>query len=362
MHIGGNSGTLRPRFLMSELRLNRITGEWVIIAPERAKRGGNLARAELPPVIPAHSATCPFCPGNESRTPEETLRFNDAAGRWSVRSVVNKFSVLSPTGDPSPAGAVGCIGDCVRGVGLHEVIVECPEHDLTLARLPVDHVQRVLEAYRERFRVFAADPRVRHVIVFKNHGGDAGASQQHPHSQIAGIPIVPGQIADRVERMRRFLAENGCCLACRMIAEETAQRARIVAENAHFVAFIPYAALSPYHLWIFPRAHSPCFSGQPVETFPALAAIVHDVLAKIYGLLADPPFNLVVRSLSPGEDGALHFHWYISIIARVNKTAGFELGTGMYVNPSLPEERAQALRDFRIAEAERNAATPERGA
>jgi UDPglucose--hexose-1-phosphate uridylyltransferase len=110
------------------------------------------------------------------------------------------------------------------------------------------------------------------------------------------------------------------------------------------VAFIPHAALSPYHLWIFPKAHSACFAGHP--GFPALAEILHTVLAKIDGMLDNPPFNLIIRSLGPDEDGSPFFHWYVSIVPRVNRTAGFELGTGMYINPSLPEERAASLRDF----------------
>jgi UDPglucose--hexose-1-phosphate uridylyltransferase len=334
---------------MSEIRLNPITGEWVIIAPERAKRGGNLPGSSARPEIPIFSATCPFCPGNEAMTPEERYCVAGPDGRWTLRSVVNKFSVLSPVGDATPHEAAGSTGGRVQAVGLHEVIVECREHHLTIGLLPHGHVQRVIEAYRQRFLAFCADERIRHVIVFKNHGADAGASQQHPHSQIVGIPIVPGQVLARLSRTRRFFRENGCCLACRLIDEEREQGTRIVAENEHFVAFIPYAALSPYHLWIFPKVHSNCFSDQPVETFPMLAAIVQTVLGKVHGALGDPAFNLVLRSLGPSERDEEHFHWYISIIARVNKVAGFELGTGMYVNPSLPDDCAKTLRDFPIS-------------
>jgi UDPglucose--hexose-1-phosphate uridylyltransferase len=235
----------------------------------------------------------------------------------------------------------------VNGVGLHEVLVESPRHDLTTALFSVEHVQGILEAYDHRFRAFYADPRVRHVIIFKNHGAEAGASQQHPHSQIVGIPIVPGQVVERLGHARRVFAETGRCLACALVAEEQEHGGRIVAENAHFIAFIPYAALSPYHLWIFPKVHAAYFSEQPPHALCSLAEILHTVLAKVHGLLANPPFNLVIRSLGPREKDAAYFHWYLSIVPRVNKTAGFELGTGMYVNPSLPETCAQALREFR---------------
>lgn len=331
---------------MSELRHNRLTGEWVIIAPERAKRGGSLAAAVARPEIPAFLATCPFCPGNEGDAADERYRATDDDGRWELRSVVNKFSVLSPSGDVAVAGCRGADEETVNGVGLHEVLVESPQHDRPIALLPAAHTRRILDAYLHRFREFYADPRVRHVIVFKNHGAEAGASQQHPHSQIVGLPIVPGQVVERLERARRTHAETGRCLACAHIVQEREQACRIVLENEHFIAFIPYAALSPYHLWIFPKVHAACFAELPAATVPALAEILHTVLGKIHGMLADPPFNLVIRSLGPQEKDAAYFHWYISIVPRVNRTAGFELGTGMYVNPSSPEDRAQALRDY----------------
>ncbi|HEV7866797.1 MAG TPA: DUF4931 domain-containing protein [Chthoniobacteraceae bacterium] len=329
---------------MSEIRQNKLTGEWVIIAPERAKRGGNLRQPGEAVPVPSYVATCPFCPGNEVDASDERFYVNDQTGNWALRSVINKFSVLSGSGELAPATESTVCGESVNGVGLHEVLVETRQHDLLPAFYPVEHVAQLVEAYRHRFHAFYQDPRVRHVIVFKNHGADAGASQQHPHSQIVGIPIVPGQVVERIERSRRFLEETGLCLACTIIAEERTQASRIIAENERFVAFIPYAALSPYHLWIFPKDHAACFSTESVETWKALSQILHLVLTKVYGLLGNAPFNLVIRALGPREAEAPHFHWYVSLVPRVNKIAGFELGTGMYVNPSSPEDRAQALR------------------
>lgn len=331
---------------MSEIRQNLLTGEWVIIAPERAKRGGNLVKPLEPVEVPAFVANCPFCPGNEAAANEERYRVDGGDGRWLLRSIVNKFSVLSSTGEVTLTGGARRVEESVNGVGLHEVLIETRQHHLSMALFSAGYVQRILEAYLHRFRAFYADPRVRHVIVFKNHGADAGASQQHPHSQIVGIPIVPGQVVERIERSHRFFAETGRCLACTLIAEEREHECRVIAENEHFVVFIPYAALSPYHLWIFPKVHAACFSELSNEQLPALAALLRVVLAKVHGLLDNPPFNLVIRSLGPEDKDAPHLHWYISIVPRVNKAAGFELGTGMYVNPSSPESRAEALREF----------------
>jgi UDPglucose--hexose-1-phosphate uridylyltransferase len=333
---------------MSEIRQNRLTGEWVIIAPERAKRGGNLPKPAAIAEVPARVADCPFCPGNEVMTPGEGYRANGPDGQWRIRSVANKFSVLSSSGDVAPAEKTGHWRHAVNCVGLHEVLVESPRHDAAAGTLSVEHICGILDAYRQRFQTFYADPRVRHVIIFKNQGADAGASQQHPHSQIVGLPIVPGQVVERVEGARRFHAEAGLCLACTIIDQEREHGGRIIAENGHFIAFIPYAALSPYHLWIFPKVHGACFSTLPAAAWPALAEIVRVILAKVHGYLNNPPFNLVVRSLAPHESDAPYFHWYISIVPRVNKAAGFELGTGMYINPSLPESRAEALRNYVI--------------
>jgi UDPglucose--hexose-1-phosphate uridylyltransferase len=336
---------------MSEIRENRLTGEWVIVTPDRAKRGGNLGRSAERTEIPAYSAACPFCPGNETQTTGELYCARDDDHHWAVRSVANKFSVISAIGEVAmtecSAGA-GKLGECVNAVGLHEVIIETPRHDLGIALLPAAHVRRIMEAYRDRFLAFYADPRIRHVIVFKNHGAEAGASQQHAHSQIVGLPIVPGQIVDRLERARRFFADTGRCLACDIIAQELEAKCRIIAENADFIAFIPYAALSQYHLWIFPKTHAACFSELPMEKILALAEILRMVLAKFHGLLDDPPFNLVMRSLGPQDRNAPHFHWYISIVPRVTRSAGFELGTGMYINPSEPESSAKALREYPV--------------
>jgi UDPglucose--hexose-1-phosphate uridylyltransferase len=333
---------------MSEIRENKITGESVIIAPERAKRGGDLVSAGERISAGPYSASCPFCLGNEALTAEERFRLAGEREGWIVRSVINKFSVLSPRGELRPPRRLGPGEWSVNGVGLHEVLIESPRHDGLMAEFTASHLQRILEAYRHRFAEFYGDARVRHVIIFKNHGADAGASQQHPHSQIVGLPIVPGQILERTERARRFFDATGRCLACMEISQERTDGRRIITEGDDFVTFIPYAALSPYHLWIFPKAHAPCFSEQPVETFAELATTLRTILRKVYGMLGNPAFNLVIRSLGPEEKDAGHFHWYISIVPRINKRAGFELGTGMYVNASLPESCAEALRNFSV--------------
>ncbi|HEY9070878.1 MAG TPA: galactose-1-phosphate uridylyltransferase [Candidatus Ozemobacteraceae bacterium] len=328
---------------MSEIRHNLLTGEWAVIAPERAKRPGDLAKGKARPEIPAYQESCPFCRGNEHLTTEERFRLTADDGSWLIRSVPNKFSVLSPVGDVSPRSEP--LGDVVSGVGLHEVIVETPLHNRPLALFHPAHAEKLVWTYRERVRAFYADPRIRHVILFKNHGEESGASLQHPHSQVVGLPIVPGQVLERADAALHYQLENGDCLVCRMIAEERRTGARLVAENDAFIAFIPFAALSPFHVWIFPKAHAACFATLEDGQIEPLTRLLQAVLGKIYAALDNPAFNFVVRSLAVKDAKAGYFHWYISIIPRVGKAAGFELGTGMYINSSHPEASAALLRE-----------------
>lgn len=330
---------------MPEIRFNRITGDSVIVATERSRRPEDFTRRkerrESPPYIP----TCPFCPGNEDKAPPETFRL-PAGGGWAVRAMANKFPALSAAGEVRREGTG--FKKAIAGVGFHEVIVETPRHDLAPALLPVPHVEQLLEAYRHRFLAFYEDPRIEHVIVFKNHGESAGTSLEHPHSQIVGTPVVPGQVRARIREASRSFDDFGECLYCWCLREELAEGVRIVAEGADFAAFIPYAALSPFHLWIFPKRHVACFGTISRAEMASLAAILKEILLRIYVGLENPDLNYVIRSVSPHDGPVKHFHWYLSIVVRVSTVAGFELGTGMFINTALPEESARFLREVRL--------------
>lgn len=328
---------------MPEIRLNRVSGDWVIIATERARRPDEFRHPRQKPEVQAFAPTCPFCPGNEPETPPEQFRLPPGAGRWRVRSVPNKYSVLLPEGDVCRRGTG--LKKFMDGVGRHEVIVETPEHDKTIAVLPLPQVEDILRAYRHRFLAFYADPRVEHVIIFKNHGAAAGTSLEHPHSQIVGTPVVPGQVRFRLEEALRRYDDFGECLYCWLLREELRDGARVVRENASFVAFVPYAALSPFHLWIFPKRHGACFGDVGDSDLADLASILREVLLRIHVGLSDPDLNYTIRSLSPTQGTLKYFHWYLSITPRLTTAAGFELGTGMYINVALPEESARFLRE-----------------
>lgn len=313
---------------MSELRYNIATREWVIVAPERAQR----------PQSPRTG--CPFCPGAEENTPDETFRMGDPDGNWLVRAFPNRFPVVAPyEGDLATRGAFPAFSRPASGI--HEVVAESPVHGDSLTRLRPYHMEMVVRAWRDRTRALLARPNVEHVIVFKNHGVGAGSSLDHPHSQIVGLPVVPVQVQVRLEEAARRYSAWGRCLYCEMLERERAAGERVVAESEGFTAFVPYAAFSPYSIWIFPHEHAACFSSLSDEALPSLARVLQEALGKLERLLADPAYNLVIRSISY----ASYFHYYLAIVPRHSKMAGFEMGTGMFINSHLPEDDARQLRE-----------------
>lgn len=336
---------------MPEIRRNLVTGEWVIIATERARRPEDFRRGVMKRPSEAYEPGCPFCPGNEERTPPPAYTLpGDEPGSWRIRTFTNKFAALQADDQPGRHGEGYTLA--MNGVGRHEVIVETPRHDLPLALQPPSGVADVVRTWRDRMRELYADPRVEHVIVFKNYGEAAGTSLGHPHCQIVGMPIVPAQVRDRLEAAMRHAADHGQCMYCHTLDTEIEDGSRIVDENASFVAFVPYAALSPFHLWIYPRAHAAYFGDISTDQLSDLASILSRSLGRVRNALDDPDYNVVLRSLSPPERGVRYGHWYLSLVPRVTRAAGFELGTGMFINTALPEASAAFLRETPAATSE----------
>lgn len=329
---------------MSELRQNMATREWVVVASERARRPDDFAsdKQELTGDRPERDPECPFCPGNEepaleiSRVPE--------SGPWRVRVVRNKYPALRPMGELVRASEG--VRRCMSGAGHHEVIIESPRHNTCTALETVENVTLFLNVLQGRARTLADDPHVEHVICFKNHGETAGTSLVHPHAQIVALPIVPHDIRVRAEEAQRHFDDNGSCVFCDMLRDEIKDGSRVVTESEHFVALVPFAAPSPFHTWILPRRHEPSFQRAEGAELGDLAGILRRVLRKIYVGLSDPDYNYVVRTASVQDQGQDYLHWYVSIIPRVARAAGFELGSGMYINPAVPEANADFLRSL----------------
>lgn len=336
---------------MPEIRQNMATKQWVIISTERARRPEEFADASRRPVhesLPEHDADCPFCPGNEEAPEMETLRLPQDGAAWQVRVVRNKFPALVQQGER--VREFDGVNRSISGVGYHEVVVESPRHNTTPALIDVQQFSQVLLAFQQRGVAMSLDERIEHVIYFKNHGPRAGTSLLHPHSQIIGLPVVPYDVRMRDEEARRYFDDSGRCVLCAMLADELRERTRVVSENEDYVAFLPYAALSPFHTWIMPREHHASFLMVSPASVQRLAAICRDLLRRLHFGLNDPDYNIVLRSAPVRAWCADHLHWYVTVIPRVTQAAGFELGSGMYINTALPEHSAQFLRSIVVDE------------
>jgi UDPglucose--hexose-1-phosphate uridylyltransferase len=331
---------------MAELRQNMVTKEWVIIADERAKRPDHYIEARersRTEFLPAHDSSCPFCPGNEELDLEiERMPETDA---WQTRVVYNRYPALK---DGELNRTFDGVHRRMSGVGYHEIVVETPKHNTTLALMEPEQIKLFLQTFYSRGWGIRKDPRIEQVVYFKNHGERAGASLKHPHSQIIGLPVVPSDIRRRIDEARRYFDDTGNCASCVMMEDELETEKRLVAVSTHFVAFVLYASPSPFHMWIVPRKHSVSFLYSQMEELADLAHLLRDVLRKLYVGLRDPDYNLIIRTSPVKEISNDYLHWYIAIVPRLSQSAGFELGSGIFINPSIPEESAAFLRDVQI--------------
>ncbi len=332
---------------MPELRMNLITREWVIFAMEKGKRPEDFIGAREKKRHPEYVETCPFCPGNEGMSPEERYRVHGEKG-WKVRVVMNKFSVLSRDGEKLRTNSG--LKKVVNGVGIHEIIIDTPVHSHTAALMPADQLRDLIQTYKDRFIEAYKDPRVDYVILFKNSGHASGTTIEHSLSQIVGMPITPRQVRNRVEGAMKFFDDHGECLMCRIIGEELSDGARVLFNTEHFVSFVPYAAVSPFHVWIFPKRHSGSFADIRPEEIQDLAANLKNVMSKLYYGLVNPDFNYIIKSGKPTHTDSEYIHWYLTIVPRVAMASGVELGSGMFINPLAPEVSAGFLRNVRIPE------------
>jgi UDPglucose--hexose-1-phosphate uridylyltransferase len=281
-------------------------------------------------------------------TPPELLacRFggspNDA--NWTMRVVPNKFPALRIEGDLGKA-AEG-IYDRMNGIGAHEVIIETNAHDVSLADLPVERFRDVLWAYRERILDLKRDRRFKSVIIFKNHGAAAGASLSHSHSQLIALPIVPKRVIEEMTGCKNYYHFRDRCLICDIIMQEMDQKGRIVEESGDFLAFAPYAPRFPFETWIVPKRHQCAYEMIEDGQLSPLAAIFRRTLRRLNLALENPPYNFILHSAAFQEGAADFFHWHLEIMPKLTKVAGFEWGSGFYINPTPPEESAQYLREL----------------
>jgi UDPglucose--hexose-1-phosphate uridylyltransferase len=340
---------------MPELRKDMLTGRWVIISTERSRRPDDFRPSAQAEIRRENLAFCPFCPGNEAKTPPEvySIRDNDSKPDqpgWKTRVVPNKFPALTP-GSLPPRKTRGSY-QWMAGVGIHEVIIENPDHNVEMVDLPLDHLAEIIKVYRQRTIVIEQQLHYQYVQIFKNKGQEAGASLSHPHSQIIATPIVPKRIKEEVYGAERLFRNSFReCAICRQLREELQSGERLVLENESFVVMTPFASRFPFEMAIMPKRHSAFFRQIADEEITSLAEALKQALNRLKAQLSDPPFNLVFHQAPnpqvaekawPGID--YYYHWHLEILPILTKVAGFELGTGFYINPVPPESAADYLR------------------
>ncbi len=333
---------------MPELRKDPITGRWVIISSTHGKRPTDFQDQRTK----KRGGFCPFCSGNERTTPREILAYRDPGATtpngpgWRLRVVPNKFPALQIEGDLNKQGEG--LFDKMNGIGAHEVFIENPDHNATLATLPARAVEEVLWAFRERMEDLKKDRRFQYTLIFKNEGLSAGASLEHSHSQLIALPIVPISVQEELDGCRKHYDLKERCIYCDIIRQEAQQRIRLVGENQGFIAVAPFAPRFPFETWILPKRHVSCYACHNRDDFKDLAVLLQDTLRRIDRALSFPPYNFVIHTSPFKEEVNDYYHWHLEIMPKLTNVAGFEWGSGFYINPTPPELAARYLRDAKV--------------
>jgi UDPglucose--hexose-1-phosphate uridylyltransferase len=340
---------------MPELRKDPLIGRWVIIATERAKRPVDFmaSRDDV-----ATQGACPFCEGKETNTPAEILAQRPAGSApntagWKVRVVPSIKPVLRIEGALNRRGRG--MYDLMDGIGAHEVIIETPKHIGNAADLSREQLHAAFHASISRMTDLERDQRFRYVLWFKNYGSVAGAGRVlHSRSQLIATPVTPLRVKEELMCARRYFEDKERCLVCDILIQERESPGRVVLETGHFIALCPFASRFPFEVWVLPKRHSCDFARMSGEETADLALAFKDVLGRLKLALNDPPYNAVLHTAplrhprgKVGHWRTIHedYHWHIELMPRLTRVAGFEWGSGFYINPTPPEESARYLRE-----------------
>jgi UDPglucose--hexose-1-phosphate uridylyltransferase len=325
---------------MGQLRRNLLTGRWVVIALERAARPADLDRRHLP-VEAGPRRLCPFCPGNEEDTPP-ALEAYGPGGRWLVRIVPNLYPAFD--GDaPMSVVDLGPVWNQAPASGLHEVLVLSPAHDRDLPDFDDRQAGLVMAAVRDRLEMHARHQAIRYTQVLVNHGREAGASLEHPHGQLLGMPFVPGELTEELNGFSRFADSNGTCLLCTTWTSELDAGHRLVLDTDRVSVLCPFWSGSPYEMLIVPKEHAAHIARAAPQDVAAVGHALRSALDRLGRAANDPAYNVVFHT-APHHDGEATFHWHVHVMPRITSVAGFEQGTGVLINIVPPELAAQRLR------------------
>lgn len=333
---------------MPQLRKDPIVGRWVIISTERAKRPRDY---ELSHVKSEEGAFCPFCPGNESSTPPEVMAYReqDSAPNspgWHLRVIPNKFPALMIEGGLDREGEG--VYDLMNGVGAHEVIIESPHHHKSFSELDGEEMERVIWSFRDRIIDLKRDSRFRYILVFKNRGAAAGASLEHTHCQLIALPIVPKTVKEELIGSRDYYQLKERCIFCDIARQELRDGSRVVLENEHMLVICPYAPKFPFEMWILPKNHNSFFEDSEEKELKGLAQAMSLVFRKLDKALNNPPYNFILHTSPINDKSTTYYHWHFEVMPTLTKVAGFEWGSGFYINHTPPENSAEFLRELEL--------------
>ncbi|RCS53005.1 DUF4921 family protein [Bremerella cremea] len=331
----------------NQLRRDPLLGFQVVIAEGREDR----PQQWKPSIPPPSAMRCPFCGGHEDATPHERLALPGNLPRstdqmpWEVRVLPNIFPSLSPNFPDEVFTEENPRYPSITASGLQEVIIESPQHLTSFAQLPDVNAILTFQAYQQRLNAIRATGQCRYVQIFKNNGPAAGASLEHSHSQVMATRLIPPIVQHEIEASEAYFRTHGKSFWSDLIASELAEGSRIVHADENLVAFCPFASRMPFELCVLPRHGQADFGDANSTLLQQIALLLRSLLVRVEKALNFPAYNYLIHTMPFDTLVADHYHWHVEVLPRVTVRAGFEWGTGLYVNPLSPERAAQILRD-----------------
>lgn len=326
---------------MPQLRQNIITGDWVVIAPERAKRPQDFVIPKSVKI--ADKTKCPFCVDTEGYKQNEKVR---QANTDNIYVVENRYPAFIEDETEKSTRSFYPEKGFYRArpsIGDHEVVI-IKDHELSLPKFSKPLANEMLEMIRERYVWMAEHEKVVSIMPIYNHGAESGASIDHPHAQIFASGIISNLVGQEMSGAERYYGINGACVYCDMIAHELKEKTRIIYENSHFLAVEFFASRFPFETWILPKKHESQFEKISENSMTEFADALMEVLYKIDKILGNPPFNFYIHTLPTILEESGSYHWHLEIMPRVATLGGFELGSGVVINVMAPEDAADYLK------------------
>jgi len=342
---------------MPELRRDPVIGRWVIISTERAKRPNDFKITH----VDEPEMECPFCEGHEKSTPPEIYALRKTGTKkdtpgWNVRVVPSISPKFRIEGELNRRG-VGMY-DVMNPIGAHEVIIESSKHLTDIYQLSESEIENVINTSIVRIVELEKDPRFKYCLLFKNHGLRAGGSKKTKHlrSQLIATPVTPTRLKEELRGSRFYYEYKERCIFCDIIRQEIETGTRVIMDTKTMVAIAPFASRFPFEIWILPKIHRTDFMHIEEAEIKDLASVLKTIFAKLSKALNDPPYNYMLhtapfrRSKRPGYWHTIEndFHWHIEVMPRITQVAGFEWGSGFYINPTPPEDAAKYLREVTL--------------